>query len=126
MAIDDDLKALLEEHLAPLGPVVIKRMFGGGGVFLDGLMFGLVVEDVLYLKSDQGNRAAFVAEGLEPFTYAKTSGATTVMSYWRTPERLLDEPDELRDWARQAYAAARRSRKPPKGGAKPKGRARKT
>ena len=115
MAIDDDLKALLEEHLAPLGPVVIKRMFGGGGVFLDGLMFGLVIEDVLYLKSDDGNRAAFVAEGLEPFRYAKTGGATTVMSYWQAPERLLDEPDELRTWARNAYAAARRSKKPAKG-----------
>ncbi len=127
MAIDNDLKALLEEQLAPLGPVVIKRMFGGGGGFLDGLMFGLVIEGVLYLKADDGNRPAFEAEGLGPFSYAKKGGTTTVMSYWQTPEHLLDEPDEMRDWARKAHAAARRSRKPEKsrGTAKPRSRVRK-
>ena len=114
MAIEDDLKVVIEEHLAPLGPVHIKRMFGGGGVFLDGLMFGLVVESVLYLKADDGNRSAFEAEGMGPFSYEKKSGTTTVMSYWRMPERLLDEPDEMRDWARQALAAARRTRQPVK------------
>lgn len=118
MAIDDDLKSLIEELLAPLGPVAIKRMFGGGGVFLDGLMFGLVIEGVLYLKADDGNRADFEAEGLTPFRYTKATGTTTVMSYWQAPERLLDEPDEMRDWARKAHAAARRSRKPLKSKAK--------
>ncbi len=125
MAIDNDLKTLLEEHLAPLGPVVIKRMFGGGGVFLDGLMFGLVSDEALYLKADDGNRAAFVAEGLAPFTYAKLAGTATLHSYWQAPERLLDEPDELRAWARDAYAAARRSKKPAKTKARSAGRTRK-
>ena len=110
--LDADLKGLLEELLAPLGPVAIKRMFGGGGVFLDGLMFGLVIEDVLYLKADDGNRPAFEAEGLAPFSYDKKSGRTTVMSYWRAPDRLLDEPDEMVAWARAAIAAAQRAQKP--------------
>lgn len=108
--LDDDFKSLIEELLAPLGPAVVKRMFGGGGVFLDGLMLGLVIEDVLYLKADEVNRAAFEAEGLQPFAYDKKGGKTTVMSFWRAPERLLDEPDELVVWAREALAAARRAR----------------
>lgn len=114
--LDDDFKSLIEELLAPLGPVVIKRMFGGGGIFLDGLMLGLVIEDVLYLKADEVNRAAFEAEGLQPFAYEKKGGKTTVMSFWRAPERLLDEPDEMVAWAREAFAAARRvkSAKQPK------------
>lgn len=112
MAIDSDLKAVLEELLAPMGPVSIRRMFGGGGVFLDGLMFGLVVEDVLYFKADDGNRALFDAEGLAPFTYQKKTGVATLTSYRQSPERLLDEPDELVTWAQAAYAAARRARKP--------------
>lgn len=111
MALDADLKSLLEELLAPLGPVAIRRMFGGGGIFLDGLMFGLVVEGTLYLKADDGNRPAFEAEGLGPFTYEKKSGKATVMSYWQAPERLLDEGDEMVAWARAAFAAARRAKK---------------
>lgn len=116
MPVDADLKALLEEHLAPLGPVVIKRMFGGGGVFLDGLMFGLVIEGALYLKADDHTRASFEAEGLQPFSYSKKTGTTTVMSYWQAPDRLLDEADEMLAWARDAYGAARRA----KAAAKPK------
>ncbi|MDX2156515.1 MAG: TfoX/Sxy family protein [Hyphomicrobiaceae bacterium] len=104
----DDLLALLEEHLAPLGPVTIKRMFGGAGLFLDGLMFGLIADGGLYLKSDDGNRSDFEREGCRPFSYAKADGRTTVMSYWQVPERLLDEPDEMREWARKAHAAAAR------------------
>ena len=110
--LDPDLKALLEELLAPLGPVQIRRMFGGGGIFLDGLMLGLISDGVLYLKADDVNRPAFEAEDLEPFAYDKKGGRTTIMSYWRAPERLLDEPDELVQWARGAHGAALRSRKP--------------
>lgn len=110
--LDPDLKTLLEELLAPLGPVAIRRMFGGGGIFLDGLMFGLVIDNVLYLKADESTRVAFEAEGLAPFTYEKKGGQTTVMSYWRAPERLIDEPDEMLAWARAALAVARRAKKP--------------
>ncbi len=107
--IDNDSRALFEEILAPLGPVVIKRMFGGGGVFLDGLMFGLVADGVLYFKADEESRQAFEDEGMKPFSYEKKTGQTTVMSYWQLPDRLLDEPDELVTWAKGAFAAARRA-----------------
>ena len=105
-ALDD----LLLEGLRPLGSVAVRRMFGGAGVFIDGLMIGLVSDDELYLKTDGRTQERFQAEGLGPFRYAKKGGQTVVMSYWRAPERLLDDPDELRDWAREALAVARRAR----------------
>lgn len=106
---DRDLESLLEEMLAPLGPVLIKRMFGGGGLFLDGLMFGLIADGSLYLKADEGTSPRFAAEGMRPFTYQKKSGQTTIMSYWQAPERLLDEADELVEWARLAVIVAQRA-----------------
>jgi DNA transformation protein and related proteins len=90
--------------------VAIKRMFGGGGVFLDGMMFGLVVDDVLFLKADDGNRFMFEAEGMGPFVYA-AKGKSVTMSYWRAPERLYDESDDLLVFARGSLAAAHRGAK---------------
>jgi len=99
---------LLREQLAPLGRMTMRRMFGKTGVFCDGLMLGMVRDDTLYFRVDEGNRAAFKeAEAFPPLNYAK-KGGTIDLSFWRAPERLFDEPDELVAWARAALAAARR------------------
>jgi DNA transformation protein len=105
----------LQDQLNALGPVTIRRMFGGAGVYCDGLMFGLVSDDTLYFRVDDGNRAAFEAEGQRPFSY-DGKGRTIELPYWRVPERLFDEPDEMAAWARAALAAARRvaAKKKPK------------
>lgn len=105
---DDGLTALLEEQLASLGHIVFRRMFGGFGVFCDGLMFGLINDGVLYFKADADTRPAFETEGLEPITY-EARGRTIVLPYWPVPERLLDEPDEMLAWAQTALAVARRA-----------------
>lgn len=107
MAITDGFRDFLIELLEPLGPVHIRRMFGGGGVYLDGVMFGLVVDDVLFLKTDDSNRAMFETEGMGPFVY-DAKGKPVSMSYWQAPERLYDEPDELLVFAHAALAVARR------------------
>jgi DNA transformation protein len=95
------------ELFAAFGPVSVRRMFGGAGIFCDGLMIGLLADGVIYLKADAASQAAFTAEGLGPFTYGKAR-KRVVMSYWRMPERLYDDPDELARWAADALAAARR------------------
>lgn len=106
----------LLELLAPLGGVSAKRMFGGHGLFRDGLMFGLVADDVLYLKTDVGNRADFESRGLSPFAYERTGKPAIVMSYHRAPEDVLEDSELMCDWAGKACAAARRSaRKPSRG-----------
>lgn len=115
MAVSAEFGEFLKEQMAGLGPVALRRMFGGAGVFLDGLMFALVVDDVLYLKADEPGRAAFEAEGLAPFSYATKNGEHTLTSYWRAPERCLDDPDDMTLWCRRAYDAALKvNRKAPK------------
>ncbi len=100
------------EMFAAFGPVVPRRMFSGFGVFADGAMFALVARGILYLKADQQTIGVFRREGQGPFTYAAKGakgGKRSIMSYWRAPDRLYDDPDELAAWARDALAAAHRS-----------------
>jgi len=105
----------LRDQLTPLGRVTMRCMFGKTGVFCDGVMFGMVTEDTLYLRVDDHNRVIFKeAAAFPPLNYKK-KGSTIDLAFWRVPERLIDEPDELVAWARAALAAARRvaaSRKP--------------
>lgn len=103
---------LLQDLLAPLGPVAVRRMFGGAGIYCDGQVFAFVDDDTLFFKTDEAGRAAFEAEGLGPFTYMTKHGPGTLLSYWRAPERLLDDRDEMLEWAGRALAVARRATKP--------------
>ena len=108
MVASDGFAEFLREQLAPLGRVSMRRMFGKTGVVCDGVMFGMVSNDTLYFRVDDQNRAVFKeAEDEPPLNYRK-QGSTIDLSFWRAPERLLDEPDELVTWARAALAAARR------------------
>ena len=108
MVASASFAGFLREQLAPLGRVSMRRMFGKTGVFCDGLMFGMVTDDTLYFRVDEQNRDAFSeAAGFPPLNYAK-GGRSIDLSFWRAPERLWDEPDELITWARTALAAARR------------------
>ena len=101
----------LREQMAGFAPVSRRRMFGGAGIFRDGLMFALVADDVLYFKADEQGAEAFKAEGLEPFSYPTKTGTRTLTTYWRAPERLLDDPDEMALWCRRAYDVALRAAK---------------
>ena len=108
MVASDSFAEFLREQLAPLGRVTMRRMFGKTGVFCDGVMFAMVTENTLYFRVDDHNRETFKeAEGFPPLNYAK-GGAMIDLSFWRVPERLFDEPDELVTWAQAALAAARR------------------
>ncbi len=108
MSISSGFAAMLEDVLGPLGRIGVRRMFGGGGVYCDGVMFGLVADDVLYLKANAETKTAFENEGCGPFVY-DGKGRPITMSYWRVPERLYDETDELVDWARVAMGVAQKS-----------------
>jgi DNA transformation protein len=108
MVASDSFAEFLREQLAPLGRLTMRRMFGKTGVFCDRLMFAMVTDDTLYFRVDDHNRAVFKeAESDPPLNYEK-QGRTIDLSFWRAPERLLDEPDELVTWAQAALAAARR------------------
>ncbi len=108
MVASTEFASFLRDQLAPLGDVSTRRMFGKTGVFCDGFMLGMVRDNTLYFRVDDDNRAAFKeAESFPPLNYEK-KGGTIDLSFWRAPERLFDEPDELVTWARAALAAARR------------------
>jgi DNA transformation protein len=108
MVASDSFAEFLREQLAPLGPITMRRMFGKTGVFCGGVMLGMVSDNTLYFRVDDDNRAAFKeSQAFPPLNYAK-KGETIDLSFWRAPERLFDEPDELIAWARAALAAARR------------------
>ena len=96
------------ELFREFGPVSVRRMFGGQGIFVDGMMIALVARDVIYLKADPETIPAFEQEGLAPFSYATKNGEHTLTSYWRMPDRLYDDTEELARWARSAHAVAQR------------------
>jgi DNA transformation protein len=106
VSLDDPER--LKEIFSSFGPVSIRRMFGGIGVYAEGTMFALVGYGELYLKADEETIPAFRAAGAGPFIY-DMKGRRVAMSYWKLPDRLLDEPDELAEWARAALRVAQRS-----------------
>lgn len=110
MPEDNEFITYLLEQLEPLGSVQSKRMFGGHGIFMDGLMFGLVADEVLYLKADEKNESDFTKQDLEPFTYHK-KGKPFKLSYFEAPEDIYESEDTMHDWAKKAYGAALRSAK---------------
>jgi DNA transformation protein len=108
MVASDSFAEFLREQLAPLGRVTMRRMFGKTGVFCDSVMLAMVRDNTLYLRVDDENRETFKeAQSFPPLNYEK-KGAAIDLAFWRAPERLFDEPDELVAWARAALAAARR------------------
>ena len=99
----------LHEVFDAFGPIRARRMFGGWGIYHDGLMFGLYAAGRLYLKTDAHNVAQFEAEGCEPFTYMQR-GKAVKLSYWSAPEVVLDEREQAAFWGRMAFEAALRGR----------------
>jgi len=106
MAFDDPES--IRELFSPYGTVSVRRMFGGHGVFADGMMFALESDGELYLKADDLTIPKLAAEKSEPFVY-KARGREIALSYWKLPERLYDEPDEFAGFAREAFGAAQRA-----------------
>jgi DNA transformation protein len=103
--------AHITELLSGLGRLEARPMFGGHGLYCDGAFFAIVLDDVLYLKADPQSRPRFVAARLKPFVYATRRGKRTSRNYYRAPAEALESPEAALGWAREAVAAALRSRK---------------
>ncbi|MGV8942976.1 TfoX/Sxy family protein [Thermomonas sp.] len=100
----------IHDLFSAFAAVTTRAMFGGHGVYREGVILGIVIDDVLYLKVDAATRATFEAAGCAPFTY-EAKGKSVPMSYWSVPEEALDSPQAFRPWAQRAWEAA--LRKPP-------------
>ncbi|HQT27200.1 MAG TPA: TfoX/Sxy family protein [Burkholderiales bacterium] len=100
----------LHEVFSWFGPISVRRMFGGYGLFREGLMFGLVSDDTLYLKADEENAGRFEKLGLGQFGYRRRDRLVT-LSYYMAPAEILEDSEQAAIWARSAFEAACRSRR---------------
>jgi len=98
----------LAEFFAAYGPVSVKRMFSGFGIYAEDVCFAVFLRGELFLKADPAAVERFEAEGSTPFSYSQTRSGKVIQvnSWWRLPARLYDEPEELADWTRAAVAVA--------------------
>ena len=122
MAVDPGFLDHVSDLLSDLGPVQVKRMFGGVGLFQNDLMFALIFGDSLYLKADKDSEAQFEAAGSGPFTFEMKDGRTGILHYWRLPEEAGDDRVAACRWARLALDSAIRARPKSKSGGKPGGK----
>ena len=95
------------ELLAGLGRVQAKRMFGGAGLYRDGVMFGILDDDAVFFRVDDQLEADLRSQDSAPLVYSmKSDGSIRSMGYWRIPETAADDPEEAVAIARRAFAAA--------------------
>ncbi len=111
MAISDEFAEYVVEQLADWGQVSVRPMFGGAGLYRAGVMFGLIADDVAYLKVDDSNRQDFVAAGAAPFEPYPEKIKTTIRTYYEIPADVLEDPHELAQWAQRAWLIAARQKK---------------
>jgi DNA transformation protein len=112
MAVSDDYRDFVLEQLAPAGRVTSRAMFGGVGLYLDGLFFALMDDDTLFFKTDESTRRRYEGAGSKPFCPYPDQPEQS-MGYWAVPAEVLEDRDALAAWAREAMgvALARKSRR---------------
>jgi len=108
MAVSDEFLDYVVGQLSLLGQVTVRKMFGGAGLYCDGKMFGLVADDVPYLKVDDSNRADFLKAGSSPFN--PFPDKATAMSYYEIPADVLENPTVLAQWAQHSLDIARQKK----------------
>jgi DNA transformation protein len=96
----------VQEQLAPLVPVRVRPMFGEAGVYSEDLLFGMIVNDALYFRVDDSNRADYEALGIGPLV--PHWNPTKPLPYYEVPPAVLEDADRLQEWANKAVAVAAR------------------
>ena len=108
-----ELARYIADLLSPLGPITTRAMFGGIGLYNTGLIFGFVIRDALYFKVDSKTQGDYESQDTQPFTY-EFKNKTGQMSYWLVPPDIIEDQDQLIQWADAAYHASIRSKTKPK------------
>ena len=106
MSVSPSYKMFVLEQLSAAGPMAARAMFGGVGLYCQGLFFGLIDDDTLYLKVDDATRADFERLGSQPFR--PFGDASHTMQYYELPAAVLEDREAVRPWVERALAAARR------------------
>lgn len=109
MALSAEFREFLQDHFADLGPVEIKRMFGGAGLYLGDACFAIIVDERIMMRGDEALGPEFVAAGSEQWVYSNKTRGDVAMPYWNLPESAIDDPEEAVAWARKSLAPAEAS-----------------
>ena len=105
MAVSDEQIAFIHDLFSSVGLISTRKMFGGLGIYADGVIFALLLSDgSLRLKGTGDMAKAYEADGWERWTYTRKTGKTAAMPYWLMPDHLLDDPDAASDWAKRALS----------------------
>jgi len=113
MAVSDEFADYVVEQLSAWGTVSVRRMFGGAGLYHGGTMFGVIADDVAYLKVDDSNRDDFLRAGSAPFEPYPDKIKTTIRTYYEIPADVLEDPAELAQWAQRSWLVARKKPRRP-------------
>lgn len=108
MPVSDEFVDYVIDQLAGWADVSSRKMFGGAGLYCDGIMFGLIADDVAYLKVDDSNRKDFIDAGSSAFNPSPNEDKTIVMSYYEIPVDVLENPEKLAIWALRSLTIARK------------------
>lgn len=106
----------IADMFAGLGPVTVRRMFGGKGIYHGGLIVAIELRDGMLLKADAVSAPAFAAAGCTQWRHEGRAGKPVAMPYWSIPDAAFDDPDAMARWVRLADAAARRAGPPKRSG----------
>jgi DNA transformation protein and related proteins len=109
MSANGELLQILKDAMDRDGAVSGRRMFGGVGVYFEGLFFAIIDDGVIFLKTSGETRPQYEAEHSRPFSYMTKKGVAALTTYWRLPDRLLDDSEELHGWLCASVAAAKQA-----------------
>ena len=108
VAVSAHYRSYVQEQLERITHVTSRSMFGGVGLYADGLFFGLLADDRIYLKVDDTNRGDFEQAGMSAF---RPFGHGAPMKYYELPGEFLDDPTALRPWVEKAIQVARQGKR---------------
>ena len=109
MAVSDSYREFVLEQLGRVTPVTGKSMFGGVGIYAQGLFFALIAEDRLYFKVDETTRPSFEQRAMEPF---RPFGEDSAMGYYEVPADMVEDVAQLESWVWKAIDVAAKAKRP--------------
>jgi len=96
------------ELMADIPGIGKRAMFGGFGIYRDGLMFALIADEQLYFKASDHLAEDFTALGLQPLLY-ESKGKAVSLKYYQAPESVFEQSEQMLLWADKAYQCALRA-----------------
>lgn len=103
---DSSFKDFIAERLGFIEGIIFKSMFGGYGIYKDGIVFAIIADDQLFFKVNDDLKEQYESMGSTPFTYENNKGKKISMSYWELPADILENDEELEKWVDQSVAVS--------------------